>query len=303
MPTVFLLAAEAGHVSPDHIAADIAVPLGVVIFMGSVYLLLWSNYGAKKGALIYSVALFGFCAMLGVFWWFGAPGTPVATGLQNFPGQAPDAYIGKWYGFEPGSPRAEFFDAVNNEEEFETVQERLGLASSSEDEIEGEPMAAFLVGDLNQATSRMLSQFLPTDEPGTALIGAERRAGALEAAGDPEPGERRADEFFTADLSPDTQPQLAESNGHRVAMAKLTLFANFVDAETGVPTRQVPVEEQTWFAFKDPGALWFPSAVWTGISLVLFLLSLYALDALEQREKRTVGEVQEAEDLAVPIAQ
>ncbi|MBW3657351.1 MAG: hypothetical protein KY457_01855 [Actinobacteria bacterium] len=303
MDLVYLLAAEAGHVSPDHIAAKIAVPLGVVIFMGSVYLLLWSNYGAKKGALIYSVALFGFCFVLGIFWWFGAPGTPVATGLQNFPGQEPDAYLGKWYAFEPGSPRAEFFDAVNNESEFETVAEYVGMEDVSDEALESDPMASFLRGDLDQATSRMLAQFLPVDEFGTTLLGAERRAAALEEAGEPEPGERRADDFFTADLTPDTERQLTQSNGHTVAMSSLTLFANFVNEETGVVTRTVPVETQTWFAFKDPGALWFPSAVWTAISLVLFLLSLYALDAMEQREKRIVGAVQEPEDLAVPVAQ
>ncbi|MBW3619390.1 MAG: hypothetical protein KY461_04045, partial [Actinobacteria bacterium] len=270
---------------------------------GSVYLLLWSNYGAKKGALIYSVALFGFAAVLGVFWWFGAPGTPVATGLQNFPGQPPDAYLGKWFAFEPGSERAEFFDAVNNESEFETVAEYLGMEDASQEALESDPMASFLRGDLDQATSRMLAQFMPEDEFGTVLLGAERRALALEAAGEPEEGERRADAFLTADLTPGTERQLIESNGHTVAMSSLTMFANFVNAETGVVTRTVPVEEQTWFAFKDPGALWFPSAVWTGISLLLFLISLYALDAVEQREKRLVGEVQEAEDLAVPVAQ
>lgn len=301
--SMLVLAAEAGHVAPDHIAAKIALPLSILVFCGSVYLLLWSNYGAKKGGLIYGVAFFGFTTMLGIFWWFGAPGTPVATGLQNFPGQAGDAYQGKWHAFEPGSERAEFFPATNNLSEFDTVAAYLGKRDATDEELESDEMASFLQGDLDGSVSVMQAQFLPTDEAGTALLGAKRRTVALEAAGEPQEGERRADEFFTAELSEGTEPRLTDSNGHRVAMVEFTLYANFVDEETRTLSRQEPVEEGVWFAFKDPGALWFPSAVWTGISFVLFLLALFALDRMEQREKRVVGEVQEAEDLAVPVAQ
>jgi hypothetical protein len=302
MHTALLLATEAGHVSPDHIAAKIAVPVGVVIFVGSVFLLLWSNYGAKKGALIYAVALFGFSAMLGVFWWFGAPGTPVATGLQNFPGQPSDAYQGQWYAFEGGSARADFFPATNNLDDFQTVAGYIGAPNASQEELERDREAAFLRGDLDQAAALMLNQYLPRDESGSLRIGAQRRQEMLTAAGDPQPGEGRADQFFTAEMTPDTATRLTTSNGTRVAMTSFTTYANFVDEDTG-EVRPVPVEEEAWFAFKDPGALWFPSAVWTGISLALFILSLLALDRIEQREKRTVGAVLEAEDPAVPINQ
>ena len=105
MASLFLLAAESGvaGISPDHIAADLAVPIAILIFGGAMFALLWSNYGAKKGGLILGIAMAGFCGFIGVFWWFGAPGTPVATGLQNFPGQAADEYAPKWYPFEAGS--------------------------------------------------------------------------------------------------------------------------------------------------------------------------------------------------------
>ncbi len=302
MESVFLLATEAGHVPPTHIAAKLAVPIGIVIFIGSVYMLLWANYGAKKGALIYATALFGFTTMLGVFWWFGAPGTPIATGLQTFPGQSADTYQGKWFAFEGGSERAGFFPATNNLDEFQSVAEYMGKADASEEDLESDPMASFLRGDLDQARAKMLDQYLPRDESGTALLGAERRTRMQEAAGEPEAGEKRADDFFTAEIKPDTAPRVVDSNGHRVAMAEFVTYANYVNPETN-KTRRVAVEEGPWFAFKDPGAIWFPSAVWTGVSLVLFLISLFSLDALEQREKRTLGAVQEAEDLAVPIHQ
>jgi hypothetical protein len=291
---LLLLAAEAEGVPPEHIAAKLAVPLGVLFFCGAVYLLLWSNFGAKKGALIYGTALFGFTTMLGVFWWFGAPGTPVATGLQNFPGQAPDAYQGAWYAFEPGSPRAQFFPSTNDLGSFQTVEEYVGTSDTEA------PGYAYIAGDLDQAVGRMLNQWLPTDEQGGLRIGAERRTALNEAAGAPEEGEERASPFYTAEQD---GIFLNDDGGTRVAGMRIITYANFVDSETGVLTRSEPVEEGTWFAFKDPGALWFPSAVWTGVSFVLFLVFLWALDAMEMREKRRRTEVEEAEDLAVPIAQ
>lgn len=291
---LLILASESEGVPPDHIAAKLAVPIAVVIFCGAVYALLWANYGAKKGALIYATALFGFTMMLGVFWWFGAPGTPVATGLQNFPGQAPDAYQGAWYPFEPGSPRAQFFPATNDLDSFQTVEEYVGTDDPRS------PEYAFISGDLDQATGRMLEQWLPTDEQGGLRIGAGRRAELIEQAGPVPDGLVRADPFYTAEVD---EVLVADDGGIRVAGARMVTFANYADPESDLVVEQEPVEEGIWFAFKDPGALWFPSAVWTFVSLALFVLSLFALDRMEQREKRRRAEVEEAEDLAVPIAQ
>ncbi|MEX2458365.1 MAG: hypothetical protein WD770_05215 [Actinomycetota bacterium] len=291
---LLILASEAEGVPPEHIAAQLAVPLGFLIFSGAVFALLWSNYGAKKGGLIYATAFFGFTTMLGIFWWFGAPGTPVAGGLQNFPGQAPDAYQGAWYGFEPGAPRAGFFPSTNDLGSFQTVDEYVGTG-----DVEA-PGHAFISGDLDQAGGIMLAQWLPTDEAGGLRVGAGRRTELNEAAGAPGEGEERASPFYTAEID---EMLVADDGGTRVAGARITTYANFADSETGVVTRSEPVEEGVWFAFKDPGATWFPSAVWTFVSLVLFLLSLFALDRIEQREKRRHTEVEEAEDLAVPIAQ
>lgn len=291
---LLLLAAETEGVPPDHIAAKLAVPLGIVIFSGAVYLLLWSNYGAKKGALIYGTAMFGFTMMLGVFWWFGAPGTPVAGGLQNFPGQAPDAYQGAWYGFEPGSPRAQAFPSTNDLGSFQTVEDYVGTDDDTDPEL------GFITGDLDQAAGTMLDQWLPTDEAGGLRIGANRRQALAEAAEPPGEGEIRGDPFYTAEID---ELLVADDGGTRVAGARITTYANYADEDTQVVVRSEPVEEGVWFAFKDPGAMWFPSAVWTGVSLVLFLLCLFLLDRMEMREKRRRMEVEEAEDLAVPVAQ
>jgi hypothetical protein len=86
MTDLLFLAVESA-IPPDHLASRLAIPLGLLFFGGSVYLLLWSNYGAKKGAAIYGTAFFGFTLILGVFWWFGAPGTPQNLGVTFLPHQ------------------------------------------------------------------------------------------------------------------------------------------------------------------------------------------------------------------------
>lgn len=322
--TLTLLLAEG--LSPDHIAADIAVPLALLIFSGSVFALLWSNHGAKKGGLIYGVAFFGFMGFLGVFWWFGAPGTPVATGLKNFPGQAADAYQPEWYPFEAESERSEFFDAddtfeVTDDGEVETgqFQDVSGFAGTTDGE---DPMFATISGDLEGATDRMIEQYFPRNEFDAPDIGASFREqlqdataaidpDELENAETVEPltgGEAEGPRFsgYTVQVATDddgnTQMFLTEDDGMRLAAAKLEVLADFQNVDGTVAGSEVVVTTE-WFAFKDPGAIWLPSAVWTILSFLLFGLCLALLDRIEQREKREAVEVEEAMDVQVPIKQ
>lgn len=306
--------------SPDHIASDLAVPIAIVIFCGAVFALLWSNYGWRKGGLIYSVAFFGFCGFIGVFWWFGAPGTPVATGLQNFPGQAGDAYQPQWYPFEGGSERSEFYDADDTFEvtedgsvergDFETVAEFVGTTD------EEDPKFASISGDLDGVADDMVDQYFPRNEADGIDIGASFRTEIQEAVADIDPttlddaevidGEEPSFFAFTAQVATDEdgEPQvfITKDEGQRLAAAKLEVVAEFNNADA-TPAGSAVVATTEWFAFKDPGAIWLPSAVWTGISFLIFALSLAALDRIEQREKREDVEVEEAMDVQVPIKQ
>ncbi len=319
MNSLFLLATEGVEgVSPDHIAADLAVPIAIVIFGGAMFALLWSNFGAKKGALILGVGMFGFMGFIGVFWWFGAPGTPVATGLQNFPGQAADAYQPKWYPFEAGSERSEFFTAEEtfsvSEDgevttgEFRTVAEFVGTT-----DIE-DPMYASLSGDLDGVSGLMIEQYFPRNDFGGLDIGASFRSDLQEAtaavtADDLENanGSELVFAGYTAQVSRDADgnPQLyvTEDNGQRLAAAELEVVAEFRNADDNSTAGTAVVARTEWFAFKDPGAIWLPSAVWTLLSFLFFALCLAMLDRIEQREKREQVEVEEAMDVQVPIKQ
>lgn len=298
-----LLTAQGFHLATeipaDHVAAQVALPLGILFFCGSLYVLIWSIYGAKKGALIFGTALFAVASMIGVFWWFGAPGSPPGQGLRYFPGQDAEQYIARWYPMEPGSERADYFDSTNDLEMLETPEEYLGMEDMPAEERQERPAFRELVGDLDTAVSRMVDAYLPLSDGGTPLIGADRRQEMIEAAGEPPEGLERDTPFLTAralDHPEDPMRPFARvgtERGLRVVGAPLEVVANFTgfDPDTDEPLREeVVVEEAVWFVFQDPGALWFPSAVWTMIALVLFGACLFGLDLTERREKRTLRE-------------
>jgi hypothetical protein len=290
----------------DHPASLLAVPLGLLFFSGSIYLLLWSNYGARKAGAIYGTAFFGFSFLIGIFWWLGGPGIPPNLGITHLPGQTNDHYQDRWYGFEPGSERDEFFPVTEDAGAFQSIEAFLGLEGQDEEDILENPRYASLSGSVGQAEELMREQFLPIDENNVAQIGRDRRAGYEEdvQAAQPEEAAGRATPFFTAESVGD--PMIAEDPeaGTEVLMVEFQAFATFVDDEE-IPLDPIPVgEPQAWFAFYDPGASWFPSSLWTIISIIGFALSLFWLDAIEAREKRLLAqEVEQPEDLAVPIAQ
>ena len=59
----------AGIAWDPQIRGFLAVLVGVVVLMGSVYLLLGTNLGARLGFLVAISAIFGWCTLMGVTWW------------------------------------------------------------------------------------------------------------------------------------------------------------------------------------------------------------------------------------------
>jgi hypothetical protein len=59
----------AGIAWDPQIRGFLAVAVGVVVLMGSVYLLLGTNLGARLGFLVGLSAIFGWCTIMGVTWW------------------------------------------------------------------------------------------------------------------------------------------------------------------------------------------------------------------------------------------
>ena len=59
----------AGIAWDPQIRGFLAVLVGVVVLMGSVYLLLGTNLGARLGFLVALSAIFGWCMIMGITWW------------------------------------------------------------------------------------------------------------------------------------------------------------------------------------------------------------------------------------------
>ncbi len=300
----FLAVEEA--IPSDHPVAILAIPLGLLFLSGSIYILLWSNYGAKKAVGIYGIAFFGFALFLGVFWLFGGPGIPANKGINHLPGQATDHYAPQWFAFEEGSPRAGFFPDGTDVDRFQPIDEHLGLGDLDEQELESEPAYGQLAGSVGRASSEMQDQFLPLDDNNVAQIGVGRRQAFEEDAAAAQPAEAggRAQPFYSSMAEGDTLVYEHPETGVLLAAQEFQAYATFTDADA-VPLDPVPVGEPTyWFAFYDPGAEWVPAAIWTGVAFFFFALSLFWLDRLEMREKRLAhDEVEEPERIAEPIAQ
>lgn len=290
----------------DHPAAILAIPIALLFLSGSVVMLLWSNFGAKKGVAIYGVAFFGFSFLLGLFWWFGGPGIPPGLGISHLPGQAGDHYADRWFAFEAGSERAGYFGVAGDPGAFESVEEFAGVDNLPEDALAANRAFTALVGSVGGAVGSMQEQFLPVDENGVAQIGVERRMEYEEdaEAARPDDAPFRAQPFFGSRAVGEALATEDPETGVLVVAQTFQATATYAD-EDRVPVEPIEVGEPvTWYAFYDPGALWLPSALWTGISLVLFLLSLFWLDRLEMRDKtRDVVEAEESASPAVPIAQ
>ena len=87
----------AGIAWDPQIRGFLAVLVGVVVLMGSVYLLLGTNLGSRLGFLVALSAIFGWCTIMGITWWvYGTIGM-----LGRDPGWVVDEVV-----YEPESAEA-----------------------------------------------------------------------------------------------------------------------------------------------------------------------------------------------------
>lgn len=105
-----LIVFAAEQIPADSAMAKLIVPLGLLAFLGTTYLLLRSNLGTRRAYYVLATCLFAFMFVMSLFWGFGAPGTPQATGPTNLPGQQPDALLAKWVPFAQDSTLADRSD-------------------------------------------------------------------------------------------------------------------------------------------------------------------------------------------------
>lgn len=267
---VSVLASEAHGIPGSDWRAKVAVPLGILIFIGSVYLLVRANLGSRRGYLVLSTSLWGFMVIYALFWTFGAPGTPPTTGPQNLPGQEADAYQPVWRPFAGDSN-------IANDPDY-------AVAKSFPEGFSEQPPPSF-TGSAEDGAADTLDFF--ASEPqlqGTVPVKPTWAA-------DPE------------------SVRYAEA-GNGYTIIAVTLRETYqIGADGEEPEGEVGQiipdgQEYTAFAYFDPGSPLFPSLVVLGLMMLLFAVhaALLALDERRERRDRGAEVEQEAEPERVPAA-
>jgi len=86
--------------------AVLGLVIAVVVLIGSIYMLLASNFGARLGYLVLMVSLMAWIILLSAMWLFGLPGTT--------PGTGPRGQESSWIAFLPNSDQGKVFtDTLN----------------------------------------------------------------------------------------------------------------------------------------------------------------------------------------------
>ena len=284
MNWLLVLAAESHGIPGSDWRAKIAVPLGFVLFFGSIYMLVRSNLGTRRGYFVTATSFFGFMIIYALFWTFGAPGTPPATGPQNLPGQALDAYEDVWRPYAGDSAVAEdsaYAVAKTYPEGFEAAPDAVGLPQSFVENANtgSEDIKTFFstkAGPL-QTPPIKASTWVEIDRkyasatngrPIIAVTFQQTYQIAQANPGDPAPAEG-AEPVFTPDGAPVADD---ESN---VAPPGTELNDPVENGET-----------YTAFAYFDAGNPAFPSLLSLVIIIILFVLHALLLARDEQRERR-----------------
>lgn len=304
---VLAVAAAEEYVPPDDWRGVIALPAGIIIFFGAIFLLLKSNLGTRRAYLVEASCFFGFMLILSLFWGFGAPGTPRNSGPQSLPGQPADYYTPKWVAFAGDSTLAqERFTLVNQFPE--GFQEEGGGDGAGAEEGGGDEAAAGGGGgeeadaegaeDSAAGGADEIGNFFREERGGIQPIDDDWVVAGPPLAATAEGGEKVVGATYAKPFAfnddgevpegPDGQPLFAEDQVGQPIPEDFEVPAGLPDDVADLVTP----ETFTAFAFFDPGFAFFPSLVMIVISFVGFVIHALLLGWDENREKeRAVEEV------------
>lgn len=277
-----VLASEAHGIPGSDWRAKAAVPIGLLIFVGSVYLLVRSSLGTRRGYLVMGTSLWGFMLIYGLFWTFGAPGTPPATGPQNLPGQDLDAYEDVWRPFAGDSLLAD-------DPTYSIVK---SFPEGFSDDPQGAGLPAEFEAEANTGSTEIQGFFSDTSEEavlseptiGPTWAEVDRKYAQAEN-GRPIIGLTFQETWQVAQVDPGQAPAeepLLTPSGEKVEEGE----ANVAPAGTEIGDIVEDGDTYTAFGFFDRGSPAFPSLVLLGIIILLFVLHALLLARDENRERR-----------------
>ena len=235
--------------------AVLSLAIAVLILIGSIYMLLASNFGARLGYLVLMVSLMAWIILLAAMWLFGLPGTTPGTGPRG-----PEA---SWIAFTPTSEQGKVFSDTLNQFPDGPTWKPIGTLFSGNIDSKGEfsTVRSVVEGSLAAlAAKQHLQATDPTDW-------------AFRAAGIPP-------------ATPDEEP-LAQA---KVAFSKTgtpLLFGVDIPATAKHP-------EVIVFAYKNKGKVYLYALYFLIVGLLAFGIHLWLLARYERKQKERESALQQA---------
>jgi hypothetical protein len=223
----------------------LVVLTGFVFLPGSVFMLLSSNFGARKGYLIAATAFFGFLTMLSAVWLFGLPGTTPLTGPK---GTQPSFRF-----FTINDPQASTYDRVRA---FQGGAGN-GWQAAPTGEVEAGSPQETLKADLDTARQTAVSDLI------------EERNKKIKVS---------SDQLDVTNL--DAKAYYTIQDGTEVAA--IVISPKTPPAGSGL--KRPDFSPVTSFAYRDPGNPRLPSILFLAGAVVLFVVHVLLLGLAERRQ-------------------
>jgi hypothetical protein len=233
--------------------AVLGLVIAVTVLIGSLYMLLASNLGARLGYLVLMVSLMAWIILLSAMWLFGLPGTTPGTGPRG-----PEA---QWVPFLSTSDQGKVFADTLSTFPSGATWKPIGTLFSGNIDSKGE-FATVRTVVQDALASLDAKQKLPATDPADWAF---RAAGVPPATPDEEP-----------------LPQA------RVAFSKTgtpLLFGVDIPASAKHP-------EIVVFAYKNKGKVYLYALYFLVISLLAFAFHLWLLGRHEQKQKEREAALQ-----------
>jgi hypothetical protein len=234
--------------------AVLGLGIAVVVLIGSIYMLLASNLGARVGYLVLMVSLMAWIILLSAMWLFGVPGTTPGTGPRG-----PEA---QWVPFLATSEQGQEFTTTLNQFPTGTMWKPIGTAFPGKIDSKGEFDTVRTV--LKSALARL------AEKQGTA-------------ATDP------TDWGFRAAGIPPATPDEESLPQAKVAFAEQgtpLLFGVDIPATSKHP-------EVVVFAYRDKGKVFLYAFYFLVVAIVAFAFHLWLLARHERLQKEREAVLQQ----------
>lgn len=258
----------------NDIRAILVVVLSFLVLVGSIYMLVWSNFGAKVGYLIIMVSFMAFTITMSLIWLVGAPGTPAATGPRA--GKPSDKLLvatePHWIPFVNDSEQGqEFQDATSKfPTDWRSITAKTTHVFPGNIDARGEfDTLQTLIAKSLAARVREQNEKLPAEQQGLAV--------------------RAKDWDFRL---PDSEAITDEEKA--VPIAQVAFYQEDTPLLFGV---RIPATDKhgevTVFAFRDKGRTFLYSLYFLIVGIVGFIVHVWLLGRTElrQREREANEEV------------